>query len=198
MTPGTKRWARAAVALLSTLAMTYPLGCAHEIEVHAALAPDVRIDHYRYFAFALGDDPLLVGFEETARSHDVRQRIEAQTQSTLEALGYAKADTADVLVTISVGSRERKVFRPTPIPRVTPSRSSGWFIENEEADIAEGAFVIDLFDAGSKLLVFHGGARAGDQSRQAGYGAPSGGRRSCPRCHPSTGAYGPLEPIVPL
>jgi Domain of unknown function (DUF4136) len=155
---GTYSWP--AIALLGAFLSIGPLGCTPAIEVHASIAPEARIPSYRTFAFALGDDPLMVGFVETARSLDVRQRIEAQTKGALEALGYVRADKPELLVRVSVGSRERRGSRPMLIPHAVPSRSTGWFIENEESDIAEGAFVIDMFDAGSNLLVFHGAARA--------------------------------------
>jgi hypothetical protein len=155
---GTYTWP--AIALLGAFLSTGPLACTPAIEVHASIAPDARIPQYRTFAFALGEDPLLVGFEETARSLEVRQRIEGLTKATLEARGYVQADKAELLVRVSVGSRERKVLRPLPLPHATPSRSSGWFLEDEESDVVEGAFVIDMFDAGSNLLVFHGAVRA--------------------------------------
>jgi hypothetical protein len=135
------------------LLATATIGCTREVNVHSAISPTARFDTYRTFEFrANASAPAF--YHTSDLSIDVCERVQVQASEALVRKGYAESTDGkpDLILWVAAGRRERRTREPEPI-------RPGWLEEDEEQDFVEGSFVIDAFDASTRELVWHGGAR---------------------------------------
>ncbi len=148
-----RRLARAAaVAMLAS-------GCSPLLEAHGGPVAPVEVSSRSSFTLA----PLLpppAGYKGSERSLEVARRVGVVATRLLEARGYTLASgaaPADLRVEIRAGHRDEKlapVF-PMPLPRAgSPDRPE----LSEAEDARTGALVVDVYDASSGVLAWHGAA----------------------------------------
>jgi hypothetical protein len=161
------------------------LACSSAVEVHAIRSPGAHFEQYRVIAFDVRHGAPSE-YATSPQSADVRGYVEQVAKGILEAQGYriGTADSADLVVVVEAGRRERKVVEPihSAVVAAGPASLSGGSspvgasattlagapgmetyhgqLDTEERDLVEGAFVIDAFDGKSRELLWHGAARA--------------------------------------
>lgn len=127
--------------------------CTNAINVHSAISPNARFDTYR--TFELHANASAPAFYQTSElSTEVRERVQVQATEALVSKGYVESTDGkpDLILMVAAGRRERERREHEPV-------NPAWLNEDEEQDFVEGAFVIDAFDASTRELVWHGGAR---------------------------------------
>ncbi len=137
------------LAALPILALLVIPGCA--IQSHTDFDP--QTDFAKYTTFSLAPTPEnkpsgLVGYSAiTAR------RIQENIKTSLESKGYrqATASKADMLVAFTVSGEPR-----TDIEGYGP----GWYGNSYTEHYVLGTLVVNIYDARSKQLVWHGWASA--------------------------------------
>jgi hypothetical protein len=159
--------------------------CSSALDVHAIASPEAHFEQYRAIAFDVRQQAPSQ-YETSPQSGDVREYVTQVAKGILQARGYRVGipDSADLVIVVEAGRRERKVVEQihTPVVGAGPASVSGASspsgasnttlagapgmetyhgqLDTEERDLVEGAFVIDAFDGKSRQLVWHGAVRA--------------------------------------
>lgn len=147
--------------LVRALAFLWPLtvaACTTTVDVHTKVSPTADFSRYGSFSFGPSEGPP-DPYATSSRSADVEQRVQTIVSRVLQGKGYVPADKPGIVVRIAAGVHRAAERLPMYVPRPPPARDS-WFTENEEEEILEGALVIDVYDAESQELVWHGAAHA--------------------------------------
>ncbi|HZU85070.1 MAG TPA: DUF4136 domain-containing protein [Polyangiaceae bacterium] len=152
----------AAASLLLAGALATHVGCTSSVDVHTMTAPNARFEQYRTFEFDSSPPVAPPTYAVSAQSPAAWAVIRETTANVLESRGYAAATggaPGDLVVRIATGRREHPTGATAVPGPQTQAPYAGW-LDNEEQDLVEGAFVIDAFDARTRTLVWHGSARA--------------------------------------
>lgn len=153
---------RVARAGLAALLLLFAVsGCA--TRAYTDSDPNARFDRYRSFAWFAAQEQMAEAMSGQADPLLLR-RIREAIENGLVAKGYQKVEdreSADFLVSFSVGSRER--LQPQSQVRIgigSYGRYGGWSASAPVAtqSYAEGTLAIDVFDGESRKPVFHGWA----------------------------------------
>jgi hypothetical protein len=139
--------------------------CGSALDIHTIRAPAAHFERYRTVVFDVRA-AAPENFTVSPRSARVAGFVEETAGDVLRARGYvvAAAAPADLHVTIEAGRRERRISGPGASSIGTHEEASAvemlhGELDREERDLVEGAFVIDVFDAPSRELLWHGSAR---------------------------------------
>ena len=129
----------------ASLALVFAAGCA--IKSHIDYDPDVDFAKYETFAEAPLPDikpKALVGYSDITG-----RRIQGEITKALQAKGYEKVSKskADMVVAFSVSGEPRAEI---------VGGGPGWYGNTYTQHYVEGHLVINLYDAKSKQLVWHG------------------------------------------
>ncbi len=150
----------AMTALFCVVSSAMP-ACTSSAEGHALVAPNVQFDRYHTFAFDTKVAPP-PSYSTSSESPEARHEIQQTTTHVLESRGYVLAHDAspDVVIRVETGRRGTPDRGVVTAPNMqVQSEYFGW-LDNEEQDLVEGAFVIDAFDAHTRKLLWHGAAHA--------------------------------------
>ncbi len=141
-------------ALLPLALLVAVPACTEAVDSHVSHASDAPFERYRTFAF----DPVLA----RASRHDApgvaaasASRAEALAAELMRSKGYAPAPAdgdADLVVRLFAGRREHARRDPEQ-NRASPVDA------DEEQDFLEGRLVVDVVDAATGRVVWHGAAR---------------------------------------
>jgi hypothetical protein len=138
--------------VLAAVALTLLASCTAAINVHTKQSPSADFERYRTFSFESDPRPP-ARFAPAPASRHVERRVERVATILLLEKGYVpKERTSDMNLRVSAGQRTREI-------RVPERARPAWFVEDEDEDFVEGAFVIDAFDAATGEVVWHGSAR---------------------------------------
>lgn len=99
------------LALISCLALTFPLGCAKQLRAEVEHAEDVDFSQYQTYRW-ITDDLVLIQSgtgDDRIRNVDNERRIRAAIDRELAAKGLLEAtgDDADLIVAFTLGTRVR-------------------------------------------------------------------------------------------
>jgi len=149
------------VAAVSGLLML--AGCATRLETHSDHDRSHSFATYRTFAW-MADQTMIAAPEEVARVSPLnRHRIEQAIEKELAGKGFqqvAAGDTADFVVSYTVGARDRLDVQSYPVPYRGPWLW-GWSHFGHDVDVTtyrEGTLAIDVFDGKTHQPVWHGWA----------------------------------------
>lgn len=156
----------ATMRLLVLLALLAPAACASEnqdvglaspidetMNVHTAANPSASFDRYRTFSFGPSEEAP-PGHQTPVRFAQMQRRLQSLIAAVLTQKGYVPASgEGDFFVMF--GSSRREVS-----PHESSSIGMEWLPDDEDADFAEGALVIDAFDAATGGKIWHGATSA--------------------------------------
>jgi len=144
------------VALLATLALL--AGCASQPAIYTNSDPLGDFSSFRTYAFA---EPL--GTDRSEYSSLLSQFLKTAVSRELDARGYQRSDSPDLLVNFHTESKERVQSTTTSGPAVGGFHGwrSGYYgvwggYETRVTQYTEGTLVIDIVDAGRNQLVWEG------------------------------------------
>ncbi len=148
-------------------------GCATQAPGRTHHDPAHDFSGYQSFAW-ISEHPMKVGPVLADPRDSLEPAVMASIRSSLENSGYrfaSDADSADFVVSFTVGSREK--VRPAGYPSMKPEQDGRWSWGTEYHHGAEGAaytqgvLAIDVFDAAEHRPVWHGvsGKRIDDEDR---------------------------------
>jgi hypothetical protein len=146
-----------AAALVSMFA-----ACATTFETHADHDRKQNFGTYRTFAW-ISDQPMMTAPGEARASPLNQRRIEEAIEKEFTAKGFRKVaerDTADFVVSYTVGARDRLDVQSYPTPYRGPWLW-GWPYFGHDVDVTsyrEGTLAIDVFDGKTHQPVWHGWA----------------------------------------
>ena len=129
----------------ASLALVFAVGCS--LKSHIDYDPGVDFAKYQTFAQAPPPDvkpTALVGYSDiTAR------RIQDEIASGLQARGYQKASRskADMVVAFNVSGEPRAEI---------VGYGPGWYGNTYTQHYVQGHLVVNVYDAGTKQMVWHG------------------------------------------
>ena len=158
----------ASVAVLATLLFT---GCASGPSIFVNTDPSASFATYRTYNFVT---PL--GTDKSGYSSLLSQYLRTATARELEARGYTRSDTPDLLVNFNVKTKDKIQTTTTPSG---PSYGgyygyrSGYYgvwnsYDTQVTQYTEGTLTVDVVDAARKQLVWDGTAvgRVREKDRQ--------------------------------
>jgi hypothetical protein len=137
-------------------------GCATTMPVSSDYDRSQDFSHYKTFAW-MDDDPVMGAQAASGGSSALnRRRTVEAIQAELQRKGYRKVEdrnTADFVVTYTIGARDRLDVESYPVPYRGPWLWD-WYAGRETSLRAytEGVLAIDIFDAARKSPVWHGWA----------------------------------------
>lgn len=123
--------------------------------VHAAQNPNAAFDRYMTFTFGSAEGPP-VGYQTSARTAEVRRRLQPLITAALEQKGYTPATSGKGDIVIMFGSGRREV----QIHESSDDIAGEWMPDDENADFTEGSLVIDAFDGNKGGKIWHGASHA--------------------------------------
>jgi putative membrane protein len=140
--------------LLALAALTLA-ACAQSVSVHTVADSSAQFDRYRTFSFGFLEGPP-PGYASSPWSGEARRRIEPVLAAALMEKGYRPASgKGDLIVGFGSGRRVTRIREATP-PEGQQSVTQTPHFDYQELD---GALVVDMFDAGSGVRVWHGSSR---------------------------------------
>jgi hypothetical protein len=136
-------------------------GCASRLETHSDHDPKQNFSGYHTFAW-MAEQPMIAPPEDIARVSPLnRRRIEESIEKELARKGFMRVqerNSADFVVSYTVGARERLDVQSYPVPYRGP-----WFwgypYFGHDVDVTmyrEGTIAIDVFDGKTHQPVWHG------------------------------------------
>ena len=133
------------ITAASLLALVFAVGCA--LKSHTDFDPHIDFSKFKSFAQAPPPDikpKALVGYSEITG-----RRIQEHIATSLQAKGYQKVSKskADMIVAFSVSGEPRAEI---------VGGGPGWYGNTYTQHYVEGHLVINMYDAKSKQLVWHG------------------------------------------
>jgi Domain of unknown function (DUF4136) len=143
--------------------------CATTLQTHSDHDPSQSFAGYHTFAW-LTDQPMIAAPEDVASVSPLnRRRIEQAVEEELADKGFQKSparDSADFVVSYTVGARDRLDVQSYPVPYRGPWLW-GWSYYGHDVDVMmyrEGTLAIDVFDNKTHQPVWHGwGSRRIDE-----------------------------------
>lgn len=147
------------LAVIVVLAL---VGCATKVPGRMHHDPAHDFSGYQTFAW-ISERPMKVGPVIADPRDSLEPAIMEAIRSSLETSGYTfvgDAESADFLVSFTVGSREK--VRPAGYPSMKPKEGGRWswgteYHHGEEgASYTQGVLAIDVFDGAQDRPVWHG------------------------------------------
>jgi hypothetical protein len=135
------------IAAVSLLSLAFATGCA--IQAHTDFDPQVDFAKYKTFTMApppQGKPKGLVGYSAISA-----RRIQEEIASALQTKGYNEVSQGDMVVAFSVTGEPR-----TDLVGYGP----GWYGDTYTQHYVQGNLVINIYEAKTRELVWHGWASA--------------------------------------
>jgi hypothetical protein len=158
-----------AVAIALALA-----ACAAGNKANVDYDPVNDFSGYQSFTW-LSENPMKVGKALNQPQESLQPTLMAAIRANLEAIGYryeADASSADVLLSFTVGSREKIGPEAYPSEYSGAGGRGGWatayYGGHAGAAYTQGVLAIDVFDASDQQPVWHGvaGKRIDEEDRE--------------------------------